>query len=110
MKYESYTGIRPDLAKDQFSPMYIFLQDLQTEIQNTNCKNIDGVSTPILDKEIIFMHLPTLCKNYDGENWSLARSGWMPESLTIHKLRSRLKFLKSRSNFKVNVTRSKIME
>ena len=70
------TGIRPDLANDQFSPPYIFLQDQQTEIQNTNCKNINGV--PILDKEIIFMHLPTLCKNYDGENWSLARSSWMP--------------------------------
>ena len=42
-----YTGIRPDLAKDQFSPPYIFLQDQQTEIQNTNWKNIDGV--PISD-------------------------------------------------------------
>ena len=37
--------------------------------------------SPILDKEIIFMHLPTLCKNYDGENWSLARSGRMPVSI-----------------------------
>ena len=34
------TGIRPDLAKDQYSPPYIFLQDQQTEIQNTNCKNL----------------------------------------------------------------------
>ena len=34
-------------------------------------KNIDGVP-------IIFMQLPTLYKNYDGENWSLARSGQMP--------------------------------
>ena len=45
--YYDTTGIRPDLAKDQFSPLYIFLQDKQTEIQNTNCKNIDGV--PISD-------------------------------------------------------------
>ena len=43
MKQVICTGIRPDLAKDQFSPPYIFLQDQQTEIQNTNCKNIDGV-------------------------------------------------------------------
>ena len=42
-----FTGIRPDLAKNQFSPPYIFLQDQQTEIQNTNCKNVDGV--PISD-------------------------------------------------------------
>ena len=41
------TGIRPDLAKDLFSPPNIFLEDQQTEIQNTNCKNIDGV--PISD-------------------------------------------------------------
>ena len=40
------TGIRLDLAEDQFSPPYIFLQDQQNEIQN-KCKNIDGV--PISD-------------------------------------------------------------
>ena len=44
---QNTTGIRPDLAMDQFSPPYIFLQDQETEIQNTNCKKIDGV--PIYD-------------------------------------------------------------
>ena len=36
------------------------------------------VLSRILDIELRFIYPRSLCKNTDGENWSLARSGRMP--------------------------------